>query len=277
MRRFSCSTIAFRQHDLATALREIEDLGFSHADIGILPDFCEHFDPFGASTADEDAFAATVRRSSLRVHTFTSFVGAWNEADADWDGMRRVAIRLLSLAKRVGAYGVNVNCGFYRDRELHPLDEDIRIAGPRIGWMAEEAAARGLKLMIEAPHKNLLIRRADEAAALVEACAHPNVSLIFDCNHHHVSGWPMADSVRALRGLIGLVHLRDAVGRDNVYPIGAGDIDFAGLVEALRETEYEGLYAFEFTDAADTIEGVRDMLRASFETMGEVLDRAGVR
>lgn len=62
---------------------------------------------------------------------------------------------------------------------------------------------------------------------------------------------------------IGIVYLRDAVGRNNRCPPGAGEINFRELFEALSEGGHCGFVSSEFTDAAPTLEGNIEILRQS--------------
>ena len=270
--RLSCSTICFRHFPLEEALAAIRLLGFTHADIGTLPGFCDHHNFVDASAADEERFITTVRRSGLHVHTFTTNLTEPNEPGFSLDRYLAAGRRNIAVAAAVGARGIVLNCGTWIDRARQPLAEGVARVGEAIGRLAPEAAAAGVRLMIEAPHKSKLCRDADEARALLSACDHPNVQLILDINHHHAAGWRPGRVVAALGAqAIGLVHLRDASGRENRFPLGAGEIDFAELFAALRAGGYTGRFSFEFTDAATTLEGNLHMLRRSLDFVAPLL------
>jgi len=262
--RLSCSTICFRHFPLTEALTAIRSLGFTHVDIGTLPGFCDHFDFVRATAEDAARFCAVVRTSGLRVHTFTTNIGEPNEAGFSPESYRGAGLTNIRVAAELGAIGVVLNCGATIDRARDGFSDHVARVGEAIGNLAPDAASAGVRLMIEAPHKSKLCRDADDALALLRACGHPNVQLILDINHHHAAGWKPARVVAALGAAnIGIVHLRDAAGRDNRFPLGAGEIDFRELCEALENAGYTGRYAFEFTDAATTLEGNIEMLRRS--------------
>jgi len=262
--RLSCSTICFRHFPLTEALAAIRSLGFTHVDIGTLPGFCDHFDFVRATAEDAARFCAVVRTSGLRVHTFTTNIGEPNEAGFSPESYRGAGLTNIRVAAELGAIGVVLNCGATIDRARDGFSDHVARVGEAIGNLAPDAASAGVRLMIEAPHKSKLCRDADDALALLRACGHPNVQLILDINHHHAAGWKPARVVAALGAAnIGIVHLRDAAGRDNRFPLGAGEIDFRELCEALENAGYTGRYAFEFTDAATTLEGNIEMLRRS--------------
>lgn len=262
-KKLGCSTIAFRSEPLETALQAIRELGFPYADIGAMPGFCPHFDFADASVEEEERFVAQLLVCGVQIHTFTTHLGHMNVPEADLARMQEAASRSLRVAKRVGAYGVNVNCGGYRNREQHPLEHDLSRVTDFISPLAVEAEELGLKLMVEAPHKGNLIRTADEALSLIKKVSHPNCGLIFDCNHHHAAGWSMPEAVRRVASHIRLIHLRDAVGTGNAYPLGAGEIDLGALIRTLDGIGYDGVYSLELTDAAPTLDGVKQALRES--------------
>jgi len=235
-------------------------------DIGTLPGFCDHFNFLEASAAEEDAFLSTIRRSGLQVHTFTTNIGEFNEPGAPIERYLAAGRRNIRVAAAVGAYAINLNCGTWFDRSRQPFAEGIVPVAAGIRALAPEAAASGVRLTIEAPHKGKLCRDADEALALLQMIGHSNVTPMLDTNHHAAAGWGMARAVEAFGARnICLVHLRDAVHCENRYPLGAGEVNFRELFTALRAGGYAGRYSFEFTDAAPTVDGNAAVIRASRE------------
>lgn len=265
LNRLSCSTICFREFSLQTALKSIEEVGIKFVDIGTMPGFCPHFNFIESTAQEEKEFIRTVRASSLKINTFTTDISDINEPGADSEVYLRAGRRNIRVAAELGAYGINLNCGKYFDRFERSFYDDVQRVGEHIGILAEEAKQADIQILIEAPHKGKLIRNALEAKLLIEACNHPNVYLIFDINHHHAAGWRMDDVIKVSGDLMQLVHLRDAIGRENQYPLGTGEIDIPLLFKELNQTGYKGLYAFEFTGASDTVEGNKDILFRSVQ------------
>lgn len=268
--RLSCSTICFRQWPLPTALAAIRDLRFAGVDVGTLPGFCDHFDFVNAPSGAEHALHDAVAASGLRVFTFTTNIGEFNAPGADAERVLAAGRRNLRAAAALGAEAVVFNCGAWLDRREQPFSDGVARVAEGLRCLAPEAEALGVGLLIEAPHKSKLCRDVDEALALLERIGHPWARLIYDCNHHHAAGWSPADAIRRLGARsIGLVHLRDAVGTENRYPLGAGEIDFRTLIAVLEGDGYTGRYALEFTDAADSVAGTKDVLRRSVEFLDE--------
>jgi sugar phosphate isomerase/epimerase len=249
---------------LTEALDGIRAAGLNRVDLGTLPGFCPHFDFTHASAADERDFVAAVRDSGLTVHTFTTHIGHVNDPAVDPVAAMYAGLRNVRVAAELGAVGISYNCGVYRDRKEFPFEADAARMARHLHFFARECEAAGLRAMVEAPHKGNLVRTPAEAVRLRELTAHPNLQLILDINHHHAAGVTPAEAVAAIGAAeVGIVHLRDAVGRDNRFPLGAGDIDFKALFQALEAGGYPGCYSFEFTDASPTFDGNVDMLRRS--------------
>ncbi len=260
--RLACSTIAFRRHPLPVALAGIAAAGVPAADIGALPGYCDHFDPAAGPAAAAD-WAAAVRAAGIAVHTLNADIGAFNDSAAEPVAVRERGLTCLRAAAAIGARGVTFAPGLRVDRAVRPLDDELERIAPWFRTLADRAAAEGLVLTFEAPHRGGLIADAHEARRLVEAIAHPNARLIFDVGHHLRAGWDLAAAVAEIGPWIEHVHLKDQAGGKGCYPLGTGAVDFPALFAALARVGYAGRFAFEFPDAADTAEGAVDLVRAS--------------
>jgi sugar phosphate isomerase/epimerase len=263
--RLVCSTICLRQWALPAALAVIKDVGLTAADIGGLPGYCDHFDPRATSADYRSEWAATVLRAGLRVHTLNVDVGAFNGPADSAEAVLTRARHCLAAAQQVGARGVTFSPGAPVDRALRPLAAELAIVGAHFQQVAEEAAARGLVISFEAPHRGGLIQNAPEAAALIAACAHPHARLVFDVGHHLRAGGDLPAAIQLLAASIDHVHLKDQAGGKGRYPLGAGDVDFGRLFQELARAGYRGCFALEFPDAASTPTEIAAILRQSME------------
>jgi sugar phosphate isomerase/epimerase len=262
--RLSCSTICFRLFSLADALQAIRELGLTHVDLGVLPGFCPHFDFVTASKADERAFIALALASGLTVHTFTTFVGHPNDPATELDVLLAAARRNIRVAQELGAFGITFTCGQYRPRDQFPFATDLAKVAAYLQPLANECKAAGLQAMVEAPHKGSLVRTPEEAAELWAAVGTPDLAPILDANHYEAAGWNTRRAVEFIGAArIGIVHLRDGVGRDNRHVLGTGAIDFREHFAALRDGGYCGRYSFEFSDSTETVAGNAEALRRS--------------
>lgn len=266
LEHLSCSTICFRSFALKEALAAIESIGFTSVDIGTMPGFCPHFDFMGASAEDEHSFLQTLRESPLRINTFTTLIGHANDPDVDPAMVIKAGIRNVRVAREAGATGIVLNCGAYRDRAVHPFEQDLETVAGVIRKIAAEAVNEGIRPLVEAPHKGLFVRTPAEARQLVERVNIPQFGLILDINHYEAAGWSPREAVEFVGASeIGIVHLRDGEGGENRMPLGAGRIDFRKLLDALENGGYSGMCSFEFSDTTGNLEGDIRGVRESVE------------
>jgi sugar phosphate isomerase/epimerase len=268
--RLVCSTICLRQSALPAALAVIKDVGLTAADIGGLPGYCDHFDPRATAADYRSEWAATVRRSGLRVHTLNVDIGAFNATAESAEVVLARARHCLAAAQEVGAHGVTFSPGAPVDRTQRPLAAELAIVGAWFRQVAAEAAAQGLVISFEAPHRGGLIQNAPEAAALIAACAHPRARLVFDVGHHLRTSGDLPAAVQLLGAAIDHVHLKDQAGGKGRYPLGAGEVDFARLFHEFAGVGYRGCYALEFPDAAPTPMEIAALLRRSMEYLEQL-------
>jgi sugar phosphate isomerase/epimerase len=108
--------------------------------------------------------------------------------------------------------------------------------------LADLAVQRGLDVVIE-PHPDTLSMDTSFAVDLVDAVHRENVGLLYDSCHYGV-GHPHS-YIRAIEKLgsrIRHVHLADGDRRTYALhlPLGDGELDLKGIVQALREIRYRG-------------------------------------
>ena len=145
---------------------------------------------------------------------------------------------------------------------------DARPSLDRAGWtdllaaldrLSAVAAERGVTATLH-PHVGTMVETADEVDRVLSGCAIP---LCLDTGHLLIGGADPAALARDHRTRIAHVHLKDVdaewadrvqVGtvsytdavRDGMYrPLGAGDVDIAGIITSLEAAGYDGWYVLE--------------------------------
>jgi inosose dehydratase len=121
------------------------------------------------------------------------------------------------------------------------------------------AAQAGLTVTLH-PHVGTMIERRDEVHRVLDGCA---IQLCLDSGHLLIGGTDPAELARQAPGRIAHAHLKDvdagwarrvrdgeisyaaAVAAGMYRPLGAGDVDIAGLVGALDAAGYDGWYVLE--------------------------------
>ncbi|MDQ4500716.1 sugar phosphate isomerase/epimerase [Sinomonas sp. ASV322] len=244
--RLGCSSISFRHLDLPSALATMAGAGFEEIDLGALPGVCDHV-PYTLDREAVAAVSADVARSGLRVRSVNGDIGDLNaplspEARRE---RREHLDRLLDLAEAVEAEALVLPCGALDHEPVASLDADLDLVAAELSTAAEAAAARGLGLWTESLHVLRLSWNLDRALALSERLDGTGVRHVLDSSHAVASGGGFEAAARALGPRIAHVHLRDAVPGDIHRSIGAGDVDFAGGLGALRELGYDGHFTLE--------------------------------
>ena len=84
---------------------------------------------------------------------------------------------------------------------------------------------------------------------LMEALEPLELHVNYDASHYQVHGDDPVESVRTFGDRIAHVHVKDAKGTPEAYefsPLGQGDINFPGMISALREIGYDGFLSVEY-------------------------------
>lgn len=150
---------------------------------------------------------------------------------------------------------------------------------------AELCRAEGLEPVIH-PHAGTYIETADEIARVMDALDPSIIGLCLDTGHFRFGGADPARAARDYHELVRHVHIKDcktsvmadtkredkgleeALKRGVFCPLGEGDVDTAGVIDALRAHDYTGWLVVEQDQAlgpSDTPESVVAGQRANYE------------
>ena len=104
-------------------------------------------------------------------------------------------------------------------------------------------ADKPVRLALESHYRSQIENRADYDRILGDINT-PKVGITIDVGHFHSAGVDWQALIHAYPDRIFNVHLKDHVGTQSV-PLGAGEIDLRGLIEALHAIDYSGALAVE--------------------------------
>ena len=132
---------------------------------------------------------------------------------------------------------------------------------------AEQAAEYGVRLALEPlnRYETDIVNNVNEGLALIDEVEHSRLGLLLDTFHANIEEPSLYDCFRqaSAAGRLWHVHLGDS----NRLPPGQGHVDFAGIVEALRASGYQGNLSAELlalpdpdTAAIATIEYMRHLI-----------------
>ena len=122
------------------------------------------------------------------------------------------------------------------------------------------AAARGIQLSIEAPHKlSIAEQPCDIANYWSDQISMLKVTL--DPAHMTYAGADAVEIASTLAYRCAHAHLRDAVKGNSLLKYGEGCVDFKAYIAAINNAGYSGYFSMEFpTDSAE--EGIERLEHA---------------
>jgi L-ribulose-5-phosphate 3-epimerase len=182
----------------------------------------------------------------------------------DWPEQSRLAERAFDIAAMADAKIVRVFAGL---RVAEPAKAFERVVD-LLQDLADKAGRRGLIIALE-NDRACNISTAQEMAGVLAAIDHSNLRVVWDPAAAYISGekpfptgYQMLDATR-----IALVHAKDCTleGHKPVWePIGGGDIDWQGQIDALAEDHYEGFINLEtyWTGIGDCARNLKRIVEA---------------
>lgn len=113
----------------------------------------------------------------------------------------------------------------------------------------EEAGRAGVRIALEPinRYETALVNGVAQGLELIEEVAAPNLGLLFDTFHANIEEPSIEGSLAAVGSRLYHVHVADS----NRWHPGAGHLDFARFLAALRETGYAGFVSGEFMPLPD--------------------------
>jgi sugar phosphate isomerase/epimerase len=220
-------------------------------------------------------------------------------AEIDWRDPRLLAEQLAALAALQDEHGIAYLAHGPSERNPFDVDEIARVMGPTVCQLLDLAPALGITRYTQhlwldarfmsaeviAGKLDLLetwVAHADRAGVVLcienlsEHADHlapafhrlPGLGLTLDLGHGEILSRPNAafDLIARFPHRIRHVHLHDNHGGTGVeddlhLPVGAGRVDFAGILRALRATGYDEGFSFEIPleHVASGCETIREM------------------
>jgi inosose dehydratase len=152
--------------------------------------------------------------------------------------------------------------------------EVIARMAPVLDELGRRARSQGIAIGIH-PHLNTVIETPEETDAIMGRCDPALVGLALDTGHFHLAGGDVVRAVRTYGSRLNYFHFKDAVrpfGRPDFFPnlrdLGKGEVDFPGVMRALKELGYRGWINVE-QDFTATTPG--ESCRASLEYVRNAL------
>jgi inosose dehydratase len=229
-------------------LAEMRDVGLSATELG----------PEGFLPSDPEQLTGVLDSYGLRC------VGQFAPAvlhDEDHDPLPDIAAPLDALlACRANVLVLAAATGVDGYDERPTLDERQWVTLlSNLDRLAGAAADRGVLAVLH-PHVGTMVETRSEVQRVLDGSA---IRLCLDTGHLLIGGTDPLQLAREVPDRIAHAHLKDvdarlaadvqagtltyteAVGRGMYTPLGAGDVDIAGIVSSLRSNGYDGWFVME--------------------------------
>ncbi len=102
-------------------------------------------------------------------------------------------------------------------------------------------------------HAGYYLVRSDEAFAIVDKVASPNIKVVFDIYHQQISEGHLIHNITNNISKIGHFHAAGNPGRNE---LARGEINYSAVFDAIRATDYEGFVGLEYWPVEDPEKGL---------------------
>ena len=254
--KLAFSTNAYLRYPFDEAAARIAGLGYQGLEL--LADV-PHAWPAGLLEVQKQAIRKAMERTGLAFSNINSFMmNAVNDYRQPYwypsfiepdEHYRRVRIdhtrRALSLCAELRAPHITTEPGgplAPGQSRQQAIDLFVEVLKP----LAEHAHSLGVLLLIE-PEPGLLLETTDQYLEVAERLNAPSIGLNFDVGHAYCVSEDLPRAIAKLAPHIRHYHLEDiAASRVHHHLVpGAGTIDFAEVVTAIRRTGYDGWLTVE--------------------------------
>ncbi|MFD0544029.1 sugar phosphate isomerase/epimerase family protein [Streptomyces mexicanus] len=149
---------------------------------------------------------------------------------------------LLRLAHDLEAPYVRVFPGADPAR---PREESDATAARRLGAAAEDAAALGVRILLETHDSH---RTGADAIRVLGPVGHGHVGALWDVMHTWLGGEQPSQTYAALAPHLGYVQVKDIASAEDTtpLPLGAGILPLAECVEVLSRRNWDGWLCWEY-------------------------------
>jgi hydroxypyruvate isomerase len=181
----------------------------------------------------------------------------------------------LRIARACGCAQLNALVGLRQQPYSRELQLDCAL--DNVTWAADQAAAMGCSLLIEAVNSiengPYLLTSTRAAAAFIRRAGRENIRLLYDAYHMQRMEGDLTTTVDAYWPLIGHVQIADVPGRGEP---GTGEINYRFLLDHLDQRGYDGYVGLEYRPSGGSPEESFGWL-AEFGLPGHQMRRGGIK
>lgn len=237
------------------ALAGIAAAGFRGVELTAVPGWTEHVD----IAADKGALRRKLESCGLEPVSISGHSDLTRK-----DGLRH-GIAVVRWAGEYGVPVVNSAVGGHRS-----ADESEALFLENVGELADAAERAGVVVALEI-HGDIMAS-SDATIPLLEKIGRDSIRVNYDtANVEYYSGQKAVDDLPKILPWLAHVHLKDTTGGKGVWnfgAIGSGAVDFARVLQILRDGGYDGPLSVELEFTGEPwppLADVNEAMRRSYE------------
>jgi len=253
-------TNTYHTYGFEEALAGIAEAGYRYVELSAVPGWTEH--------VDLDTPPAEVRRALERYGLEAVSLSGHSDLTTP-EGLEH-GLKAVRWAADYGLPIMNTAVGGHQS-----ADENEAAFLSNAGELADAAESAGVVVALEI-HGDIMAS-SDVTIPLLEKIGRDSVKVNYDtANVEYYSGEKAVDDLPKITPYLAHVHLKDTAGGKGVWnfgAIGSGSVDFARVLEILREAGYEGPYSVELEFQGEPwppLDEVNESMRRSREHLQQL-------
>lgn len=243
-----CIDAVFGRIDPAESIRAVREAGFTAAEF------------WSWQNRDLDALAAAAKENGVTIASFCAKVVSLVDPDKRPDYIAALK-ESIAVAKKLGCKNMIAQTGPDNGKDRGEQHDSI-VAGLREAKPLLEDA--GVTLLLEplntyVDHKGYYLWQSSEAYAIIDAVDSKNVRVLFDIYHQQIMEGNLIPNIQAGKDRIAYFHVAGHPGR---HEPDVGEIHYPAVIEAIRQTGYDGFIGLEYFPLKNPLESLRDTAKS---------------
>jgi len=259
MKYSCCIEMLFTEFDFAERIYKAKEAGFDCVEFWCWED------------KDIPAVKKALDRTGMQVAVMQGNIGGCMVNPADFDTYVAGVKRSVETAKFLGVKNLFLMSDIMKeDRSVletpYPLTpEQKKAATVRVlKALVPVAEESGITFVIEplnttVDHKGYSLCHTAPGVEIIREVNHPSIRLLYDAYHMQIMEGNLINTIGKYHSYFGYFHIADVPGRKQP---GTGELNYANIIRALKETGYDRYIGFEFeASGVSAMECTRELIK----------------
>ena len=156
----------------------------------------------------------------------------------------------IPVYKELNANGMIVLIGETLDIPYEEqIDNIVKCLKAAVPIIEKENITLLLEPLNDIDRKNYFLPRSKEVFEIIRKVNSSNIKILLDLYHEQLMAGNLMNTIKEKISHIGHIHVADVPGR---HEPGTGEINYKGILECLKELNYENYVGFEFRSTIDS-------------------------